>query len=38
MTLSGRYNIAKIDLTDLRGTDLDGNNRYVHFNPALGAT
>jgi iron complex outermembrane receptor protein len=38
VTLSGRYNIAKIDLSDLRGTNLDGSNRYVHFNPAVGAT
>jgi iron complex outermembrane receptor protein len=38
VTLSGRYNVAKIDLTDLRGTNLDGDNRFVHFNPAAGAT
>jgi iron complex outermembrane recepter protein len=38
ITASGRYNIAKIDLSDQLGTALNGNNRYSHFNPALGAT
>jgi iron complex outermembrane receptor protein len=38
VTASGRYNIAKIDLSDQLGTALDGNNRFTHFNPALGAT
>jgi iron complex outermembrane recepter protein len=38
VTLSGRYNIAKVDLSDQRGTALNGNNRFTHFNPALGAT
>jgi iron complex outermembrane receptor protein len=38
VTASGRYNIAKIDLSDQRGTDLNGNNRFTHFNPALGGT
>lgn len=38
VTASGRYNIAQIDLYDQRGTNLDGLNRYTHFNPALGAT
>jgi iron complex outermembrane recepter protein len=38
VTASGRYNIAKIDLADQRGTDLNGNNRFTHFDPALGAT
>jgi iron complex outermembrane recepter protein len=38
VTASGRYNIAKIDLTDQIGTSLTGNSRYTHFNPALGAT
>jgi iron complex outermembrane receptor protein len=38
LTASGRYNLASIDLQDLRGTDLTGNNRYAHFNPAVGAT
>ena len=38
VTASGRYNFAKIDLTDQIGTALSGNNRFTHFNPALGAT
>lgn len=38
LTASGRYNVANIDLTDQLGTNLTGSNRYVHFNPAAGAT
>ena len=38
ITASARYNIAQIDLYDQRGTDLNGLNRYTHFNTALGAT
>jgi iron complex outermembrane receptor protein len=38
VTASGRYNIAHVDLTDQLGNNLSGNNRFVHFNPALGAT
>jgi iron complex outermembrane receptor protein len=38
VTASGRYNIAHVDLADQLGTNLDGNNRFVHFNPALGAS
>jgi iron complex outermembrane receptor protein len=38
VTASGRYNIAILQLADQRGTDLNGDNRYDHFNPALGAT
>jgi iron complex outermembrane recepter protein len=38
VTASGRYNIAQLDLHDQRGTDLNGLNRYTHFNPAIGAT
>jgi iron complex outermembrane receptor protein len=38
VTASARYNIAQIDLYDQRGTDLNGLNRYAHFNPAVGAT
>jgi len=38
VTASGRYNIAKIDLSDQRGTALTGDSRFSHFNPALGAT
>jgi iron complex outermembrane receptor protein len=38
VTASGRYNIAHVDLEDQLGGNLTGNNRFVHFNPALGAT
>ena len=38
VTASGRYNITHIDLKDQVGTHLDGNNRFVHFNPAIGGT
>jgi iron complex outermembrane receptor protein len=38
VTASGRYNVAKIDLSDQLGAALNGNNRFTHFNPALGAT
>jgi len=38
LTVSGRYNLSKIDLSDRRGSDLTGDNRFVHFNPAAGAT
>jgi len=38
VTASGRYNITHVDLADQLGSNLDGNNRFVHFNPAIGAT
>jgi iron complex outermembrane receptor protein len=38
VTASGRYNIAHVDLADQLGSNLSGHNRFVHFNPALGAT
>jgi iron complex outermembrane receptor protein len=38
LTLSGRYNVAEIDLTDRLGTALNGNSRYSRFNPAFGFT
>ena len=38
VTISGRYNITKVDLSDQRGTALDGHNRFTHFNPAGGFT
>ena len=38
VTASGRYNVAQIDLSDQIGMALSGNNRFTHFNPALGAT
>ena len=36
VTASARYNIAKIDLEDQLGTNLNGNNRFTHFDPAHG--
>lgn len=38
LTASGRYNLAYIDLRDQRGTELSGDNRYTHFNPAIGGS
>ena len=38
LTASGRYDVAHIDLQDQRGTSLNGNNRFSHFNPAVGGT
>ncbi len=38
VTLNGRYNIAKVDLTDRNGDALDGNNRFTHFDPSAGVT
>lgn len=36
LTASGRYNVADIDLEDLRGSALTGKSRYERFNPAIG--
>ena len=38
LTLSGRYNLALVDLFDHLGTSLSGNNRFSRFNPAAGFT
>jgi len=38
LTISGRYNAARIDLTDQNGGDLTGSHSYDHFNPAAGLT
>jgi iron complex outermembrane recepter protein len=38
VTASGRYNIAHINLADQLGDNLNGDSRFVHFNPAFGAT
>jgi iron complex outermembrane receptor protein len=38
VTASGRYNVANINLADQLGDNLSGYNRFVHFNPALGAS
>jgi iron complex outermembrane receptor protein len=38
LTISGRYNVASVDLADQLGTALTGKNRYQRFNPAVGVT
>lgn len=38
VTIGGRYNLAKIELDDQRGTDLNGNHQFERFNPMAGAT
>ena len=37
-TVSGRLNVAGIDLNDQNGTSLTGNHNYTRFNPAAGLT
>ena len=37
-TVSGRYNLALIDLHDLAGTGLTGNHHFDRFNPGTGLT
>jgi iron complex outermembrane recepter protein len=38
VTLTARYNIAKVDLEDRNGDALNGNNRFTHFDPSAGLT
>jgi outer membrane receptor protein involved in Fe transport len=38
ITGGGRYNVANIDLEDLIGTSLNGNETYTRFNPIIGGT
>lgn len=40
LTVSGRYNLAKIDIRDQTGTapKLDGDHTFSRFNPAVGIT
>ena len=38
VTLSGRLNVAKVDLHDQIGSALNGNHAFSHFNPAAGVT
>ena len=38
LTLSGRLNVAEINLRDRNGTALSGNHSFTKFNPATGAT
>jgi outer membrane receptor protein involved in Fe transport len=37
-TVSGRFNIAEIDLQDQMGTALTGDHRFSRFNPGAGLT
>ena len=37
-TLSGRYNIATLDLMDHLGQSLNGSHEFIRFNPAAGLT
>ena len=37
VTVSGRYNRARIDVADRLGTSLDGTHAFGRFNPAVGA-
>ena len=38
LTASARYNSASIDLQDQLGSELTGDNRFYHFNPAVGGS
>ncbi len=38
LSLSGRFNVANINLYDQLGAALNGNHSYDHFNPGVGLT
>jgi len=38
LTVSGRLNVAQIDLKDQTGVALNGNHNFTRFNPAAGLT
>jgi outer membrane receptor protein involved in Fe transport len=38
LSLSGRFNLADVDLYDQIGTSLNGTHSFDHFNPGVGAT
>ena len=38
VTLTGRFNVARIDLKDRNAGPLGGQHDYTHFNPGIGAT
>ena len=38
LTISGRMNVAQIDLHDQNGTALNGSHRFARFNPGVGLT
>ena len=37
LTVSGRYNEARVEITDRLGTSLDGRHVFSRFNPGVGA-
>ena len=38
LVVGGRYNLAQINLSDLLGGPVNGNNTFAHFNPSVGLT
>jgi outer membrane receptor protein involved in Fe transport len=38
LVVSGRYNVAKVDLSDQLGTALNGHHEFRRLNPAIGLT
>lgn len=38
LSLSGRMNVAQVDLHDLNGTALNGSHNFTRFNPGMGLT
>ena len=38
LSLSGRFNVAQVELHDQNGTALNGNHNFVRFNPGVGFT
>ena len=38
LSLSGRANVAQVDLHDLNGTALNGSHNFTRFNPGIGLT
>ena len=36
LTVSGRFNWTRVDITDLLGTSLNGKHEFRRFNPGLG--
>ena len=38
LVIAGRWNLARVDLSDQLGTALDGRHRFHRFNPSMGLT
>jgi iron complex outermembrane receptor protein len=38
LVIAGRWNLARVDLSDQLGTALDGHHRFHRFNPSAGLT